>query len=203
MRAQPAVSSAHLAPSELPWLVSGNKKFEGSAGLSITWYIDNDQPSPLLVCSLYTRSKGEPETFTPPSNGVQQITLDPWSGAQSFDLVRPPVPGDPARESGGADFTRANGKIYLGGLLATPDTPAPAHTLRPPGCYEPVYLHVHCRLGGSRWFLAKIAQGNYAQFLVPQEASLHAEETEASGQAEPKPVGPAKDKPAQSNKRKR
>jgi hypothetical protein len=205
MKALPAVDSTHIAPSELPWLVSGNKWFEGSAGLAITWWIDNDQPTPLLVCSLYTRSKDTPESFTVPSSGVQTITLDPWSGAQPFDLVRPPVPGDPTRDSSDMDFARAKGKIYLGGLQASPDTPASAHTLHAPGCYESVYLHVHCRLGGSRWFLAKIAQGNYAQFLVPREAVVEHEEPEAYSPPEPAPkaVTPAKDKPVQPGKRKR
>ncbi|WP_266156954.1 hypothetical protein [Dyella silvatica] len=202
MKALPAVSSTHIAPSELPWLVSGNKWFEGSAGLAITWWIDNDQPTPLLVCSLYTRAKDEPESFIVPSSGVQTIKLDPWSGAQSFDVVRPPAPGDPA-QGRNVDFAQAKGEIYLGGLLATPRTPASTHTLHAPGCYEPVYLHVHCRLGESRWFLAKIAQGNYAQFLLPPETAVEADEPDASREPELKPTAPAKNPPAPSGKRKR
>ncbi|MBB6243735.1 hypothetical protein [Rhodanobacter sp. MP1X3] len=192
----PSVVPDPVQKIELPSMLEGIEYFKGSAGLVIAWKLEKEKSRPpTLVCKLYTRRPHDAPSYVPPS-GTLTIQLSPKSAPQPFWLERQPLLGEIVPESDGVNPFQTHGLIYLGGLLASPDSAIPVVFPH----HAHLYLHVHCQLGASNGCRAKIAQGTYGLFMERPNAPEKAETPPSEKSAKPLTAASTGKRPADKSK---
>ncbi len=167
--------------TELPALTHGVRRFAGSAGLAIVWQLEAKTKPPSLHCALFALAPDSDHAGGTPA-GVIRLSLE--AHTQSFQIERRIGPGAGEPDGSDVDPRQASGVIYLGRKNDRPGQLRIDGAIAPD---EPIYLHVHCRLGASSGFLGKIACGSFGQ-LQPQAA---AEPAPATPDNTPAPVAQA------------